>query len=422
MSTVQAPTPKRNLIILAKCNVEADTNFYHLLLKSDTQLNDKAIVYLMPTVEHLDNLLSSVQPGFSFSLLVHLGASSEMTKYDGASLLERLKKLPYGSKLKYETTSRQGNYVAGSGKALHSLELGTPEFDIQQLPLNRVADLELSASTPGRGKAEEKYDFAILTALFNDEHQAFTDHMDHQPLAGDKNHKAGTFSNRKAFEADDKVLIAWQDKMGVVDAAAYTARMMARYQPRFLILAGVCGGRQEGVNPYDIIIPYNINDYISGKLDKGEFLPTPLMAHTSEDLINYLKEHEKEIKANMRALATGVPAAILEKDFKIHFKDMACGPWVIKTNGVLDEMANSINANIKGLEMESLGVVRAGNIFNMYGQYGLVVKSVMDYTDANKTDGKFGEIKTQASQISYLCTRAMLPLLSRYEDPRMVPK
>ena len=107
-------------------------------------------------------------------------------------------------------------------------------------------------------------------------------------------------------------------------------------------------------------------------------------------------------------------------NFNIHIDEFACGPWVVKTNGFLDDfLLNEFSAQIKGLEMESYSVNRAGNIAQKYGRYSLVVKSVMDYTESNKTDGPGGSTKRFASLVSLICIRALMPILLEFKDPKL---
>jgi len=412
---------KRTIVILAKAgagNTE-DMAFYNIMLRQDPGLlSNIATIILLPTVEQFIGYLNTLSITTSFSLLIHMGNKSMNPPQDGIDLYEDLTKLPFFEKLKIEYTSRQGESTHNGVRVLHSQKFMKNSYDINSIPINHVADL-IDITSNGVS-CNEKVDFAILTALYKDEHQVFKDNLLFDEADEQSPLKKGVFKDLKEFESNSQILIAWQKRMGAIDAAAYTSKIISSYNPKFLILGGVCGGLEESVKKFDIIIPEIINDYVSGKIDKGVFKPEPIPAKIDEDLKGYLLEKESTIKENMRQIAPTYYLRIIDEGFKIHFKDMACGPWVIKTDGILEEIANSINANIKGLEMESLGVVRASNIFNQYGKYGLVVKSVMDYTDENKTDGgNFGEIKHHASFMSYLCIRAMMPVLLKFKDPKI---
>ncbi len=116
------------------------------------------------------------------------------------------------------------------------------------------------------------------------------------------------------------------------------------------------------------------------------------------------------------------------RNIKIHFGTLACGAFVLKTNNFLENKAKEISDKIVGFEMESYGLVRALELSES-NKYGLIVKSVMDYTDAKKGDIKDEEIenekdidkipsgeniKAMAAFMSYICTRALLPHLEKF--------
>jgi nucleoside phosphorylase len=428
-------TNKRNLIVLANTAEQEDMNFYKGLLRPRSQLYRSAVVIIFSEVDQFYDFLLSMPPDYSFSLLIHLGKQAMTRGLDGEDYVNELEHLGLLPKLKYEFTSRDGKSKHQGLTVHHTNEI--PAQDVSKLPLNTKSEVFDNASqsqvsgspsqaavlgAAARGGvfgSSSGPEIAILTALYKDEHEIFEHEMSIGKLPDEKNLKTAVFKDLQAFENKEEILLGWQDQMGVIDASAHTAKLITQFHPKYFILAGVCGGLQSGVKLYDVIIPGIINDYISGKLVDGQFQPSPLYANANEDLIGHLKDNEKLIKEYMLKLAAPLYRKILNGGFQIHFRDMACGPWVVKTEGLLSGLAEKVNANIKGLEMESLGVIRASNLFHKYGQYGLVVKSVMDYTDVHKNDGEYGEIKSTASYMSYLCVRALLPVLRTFSDPKM---
>jgi nucleoside phosphorylase/YHS domain-containing protein len=417
---------KDNLVVIAKADSKDDAAFYQLILKSDSYLRQKARVYIFPTVEDFDAFLQLVESDFNFYLVVHTGFNASNPSVDRIVFENHLTKLGYYGQLNYYFASREGAESFKNNDTIYALEFGFPEFEFEKYKSNTKSDLLKSvvpdpgAAAPGMKEKDTK--FAILTALFKDEHEAFDNHMKTEDIPG-KNLKKGSFLPTKDFSEDytGDLVLAWQQDMGSVDAAAFSAMLIYNYNPKFLIMGGVCGGREGEVKLYDVIIPKNIQDYMSGKFAKGEFIPRPLPAEPNPQLIGHLIKKEDVIMKNMRALATEqVHKNILNNGFKIHFKNYACGPWVVKTKDALLEIAKATNDDIIGLEMESLGLIRACNLFADYSKYGLVVKSVMDFTDENKSDGDKGTIKSTAASISYLCIRAMLPVLLEFRDSRSV--
>jgi nucleoside phosphorylase len=408
---------KKNIIVISTKKSDTENEIYEILAGPDSHLPQKALCIFFHSCQEFDDFIRSQHKDYEFVLLIHIGKLYGVPTH--TRILEELQSKPYYTSLKYEFISRGGETDLNGKLVRHTPKLGTKDYDITGLPVNKITDL-LSEHLSGTGPSAQPVDFAVLTALYRDEMEAFKEALSHAIVPGERNLLSGSFKHK---QLDDdytgKLILTWQDEMGMVDAAAFTAKIITQHSPKFMILAGVCGGLSEEVKLYDVIIPKNIFDYISGKLVKGEFLPQPLQAPLNTELIQYIESESKMIKQNMLKIAPRILQPILEDGFKIHFKDYACGPWVIKTEGTLKTLSQTISNKIVGLEMESLGVIRAANIFAKYRNNGLVVKSVMDFTDENKTDGFKGQIKTTAAEISYICVRAMMPVLLKFVDSRV---
>ena len=300
-------------------------------------------------------------------------------------------------------------------------------FNFDLIPYNEPLKLEKSHqqneySLTYKKQTQQRFEFAILTALFKDEFTVFLDNMECSEFPELKNSQIGKYIklNSDLDYLNDFLLIN-QDKMGVIDAASFATKVISDYKPKFLIMGGVCGGRKNmNVSLYDIIIPSKIFDYMTGKLDNGTFISYNHNSSTNANLIKYIDTCKRDIKANMIRLANYDKTSLVD-NVTIHIGDFACGPWVVKTSEFMEnELAIEEKKNILGLEMESLSVFRASENFQEYGKYSLVVKSVMDFTDDKKSDGVDGSVKSNASYMSYLCIRALMPLLTRFNDPKNV--
>lgn len=451
---------KNNIIIIAKCNDTADLNLYKLLYSKEHELHKRAVVYLVSDVEQFDNLLFNSKDDFRFSLLVHLGATGESTKYDGQLIIEHLKQLPYYSNLKYELTSRKGKYVEGFGDVIYTLDLVHPTFDPAVLKENILAEVlnvttdkpgDSSIKTKGLGAISKGIDFAILTALYEDEFQIYKEHCITQSdsILGNCFHsKFVRKIDRVKDDYEKKFALIHQEQMGLVDAAIYSTQIVDKIDPKFLLMGGVCGGLKGSVELYDIIIPTVVYDYATGKmkgedkeakepiidLDKkleityegdkkeisGKLEPKNYKADSERLLTSFLERKKPEIIQNMKELMPETEKKNFPANFNIHINEFACGPWVVKTDGFLDDyLLEEFSKQIKGLEMESYSINRVGNIAQKYGRFSLVVKSVMDFTDPKKKDGPDGRIKKFAALMSFVCIRAMMPILLEYNDPKL---
>lgn len=292
--------------------------------------------------------------------------------------------------------------------------------DIMSIIENKVPQsvLTIKKCLDIHSKSHDSSDFAIITALYDDECTTFLDNMDYTPSQYFKNGYSGKHVKlQENIDYKGDFLVINQDKMGVIDAASFATKIITEHNPKFLLMGGVCGGRKnKDVNLYDVIIPKKIFDYMTGKMEKGTFISYNHSASANHNLVTFLEKQVYNIKARMLNLSRNDMKGIVEK-VTIHFGDFACGPWVVKTNDFMEEeLAIEEKKDILGLEMESISILRTSENFQEYGKYSIVVKSVMDFTDDKKSDGLNGAIKTTAAYISYLCIRAIMPILMEFKD------
>lgn len=425
---------KRNLIILARTSEKDDMNFYKTVLRENSPIYDKAVVLMFSVVEQITDYLSELPDTYEFSFLIHLGYYTVTNGQDGRDLVLDMQKEYWGKYVKFEYTSREGDRVVDGIKVHHTNSLPAT-FDLNSLPLNRLSDLRKfhpgitnTASTDKHSQSglltdpSPKRDyckFVIQTALDKNENDIFRHYMDFSQNGSMS--IRGRFKKSNAFQdiAEDIVLVK-QEQMGMVDAAYTASHIIHEHRPEYLLMAGVCGGRKEKVALFDIIIPSKVYDFSFGSLENGQFKQRDLDAKLDAKLIKYLEAPEvlKKIKLGMISLVD-TPNEDKEKyvqNVKFHFDVMACGPWVVKTEGFLNQLSEDKNNLIRGLEMESYSIGRAYEIYKELGVRPLIVKSVMDYTDHQKeNDLQNIDTKRVAGYMSYLCVRAMLPVLVDFQ-------
>lgn len=295
--------------------------------------------------------------------------------------------------------------------------------------MNSIESLENEFSISDINE-NKQVDFAVLTALAKNEYEMFANKFNTIDEL-DANNKKVVFKEIKTNAYPDYLepfLIMKQERMGTADAIAFATKTIVKENPHFLIMAGVCGGRKGKVNLYDIIIPSQSIDLVTGKIEdvegKKKHVLYDYSAPTNNKLIEYLKDPEMitNIKNSMFSLIDNSDKKYNEIVGKldIRFDDMACVPYVVNIDGYLEHNAKNYNNKIIGLEMESYGVLRANTLFQNSGHFSLVVKSVMDYTDGHKSDNVDGiEVQETAAYISYLCTRAMMPYLIKFHKNKL---
>ena len=297
------------------------------------------------------------------------------------------------------------------------------------IPIKEAVAKKEVASGIDAIEKEVETDFTILTALAKDEYEQFSNKTE---TVNDieTNVKKVCFKKINGYPFTDyrqPFYLMRQERMGMVDAMAFSTKAILDHNPKFLIMSGVCGGRLGKVKLYDVIIPAQSLDLITGKMDKGEHILYDYSSLTNNKLIEYLKEPERvtQIKNAMFALVENSDKAFntIVGGVDLHFDDMACVPFVVNTEGYLETNAKAHNGKICSLEMESYGILRSNTLNQNDGYFSLVIKSVMDFTDGNKADSILGEnIKTTAAFVAYLCTRAIMPHLIEFHKNKLWKK
>ncbi|ETZ22844.1 hypothetical protein [Pedobacter sp. V48] len=421
---------KTNLIILASTNEESDMAFYKTVIRPNSLLFTKAVVLMFSNPEQLFDFLDAMHDDFNFTLLIHPGVRTMTKGDDGAEMIKAIEHHPVYKNMVFDFVSREGSPGKKfEGRELHHANsMPDKDFELNSIPSNNLGLVRGNLQTTSQ--MAQVTDFAILTALYEHEFAVFEDECKIVKTNQGVNAHTAHFKNNVALPNGEDYrstfFVIHQERMGLVDAAIHATEVLTRIKPRFLIMPGVCGGKIGKVKQYDVIVPTEVHDYATGKFKNGKLESLEYTSSTDKKLIAHLQRNKTEIIANMQKLINKSRKDLL-KEFDIHFDQFACGPWVVKTTGMLDKMSSSntslaeedynqipvenIDKNIIGLEMESYSILRANEILKKQSEYSLVVKSVMDFTNENKSDGKFGEIKSSAAYVSALCVRAMMPFL-----------
>jgi nucleoside phosphorylase len=226
-------------------------------------------------------------------------------------------------------------------------------------------------------------DYAIITALYDQEFEMLEEFIENQvPISGFDTLIVGNIKG-----SDKKVLLDFQGQMGMVDCAALSAQIVERFKPKYLILCGVCGGRKsKGVKLLDIVVPNKVFEYHSGKYVKGRVKPYLRSVNINNKKPTQVKG---KILSSMKSYV-GMPLKSIVENISVHTKSMACGNWVVKDSFLQRQLAKK-DEEVVGLEMESYGIARAGEILKGHGVTIFVIKSVMDLTDESKNDKRKAE-------------------------------
>lgn len=228
--------------------------------------------------------------------------------------------------------------------------------------------------------SEEVFDVAIIAALYDDEYTSLKEFLDieEEIVPGFETLKKATVKG-----TDKRVLVDFQSKMGMIDAAVLSTQIVDRFKPSYLVMVGVCGGRaQKGVSLRDILIPQKVFDYQSGKYEAGVFKPYMRAVELKNKKIStYYDDVLKKMKDYVQ-----IPSKEECGKIKVHKRSLACGNVVVKTTGYLDGEIARYDEEVEGVEMESFGVVRAAVLAYSCNVQPIIIKAVMDYTEMDKSD------------------------------------
>ena len=183
---------------------------------------------------------------------------------------------------------------------------------------------------------------------------------------------------------EHRMVYARQNEMGMVAAAVLSTKLIGHYQPRYLIMVGIAAGIAGSDMDEQIYGDVNVADlvwnYSAGKFVPTEraeicygnvgFIPRPTMLRVCEDGRPYVE----------------AAAASPENQCHIHIGPIACGAAVVANSEVLEKQVRSQLRRTVALDMESYAVVYAAENAAAPRPIPLIIKSVCDYADAQKSD------------------------------------
>ena len=181
-----------------------------------------------------------------------------------------------------------------------------------------------------------------------------------------------------------KVVTARQSEMGMTAAGVLAMKMISVFRPKYVIMVGIAAGvaQRNAVDQIygDVVVPDVVWDYSSGKFVSSQranvsfggvgFVPRPHFVNTDEAMLEAVE----------RAMASP------ENECHIHIGPMACGSTVVANSEVVEKQIHAQYGNTAALDMESYAVMYAVKEAPVPRPKGLVIKSVCDYADEEKSD------------------------------------
>ena len=380
--------------------------------------------YIEDQLEHDDLIL----------LVVHVFAYEKIKgikNFITSGILDKYKDLPF----MYITDSGDQKEIQ---KLMIHLELEPKHIYlyhevVEELRNDRIKPItkkELLASSEGDGNnrnsteklGSKKYkpedcEYVIMTALEEDEMSPILPFI--QNIGNVPNDKHLIEYGHLINKPGKRIVYASMQSTGMVDAAILATELLVRYNPKYLIMPGVLGGKPNDVNFGDIIISTKVFTIDKGKITEVEEI-------LNDEAVNRELEYiEKETKIvfkpeiesvsinssaiskfirNKRSILNYINEVVPEstQEIDLLYGPVACVRQVIDQKVYFEGQILTIERKAIGLEMESYGIARACELINNGATVPIIVKSVMDHTSGKTDEKKEIAAKSSAMFVKYI--------------------
>lgn len=181
-----------------------------------------------------------------------------------------------------------------------------------------------------------------------------------------------------------KLVYARQSEMGMTVAVTLTMKLIWHFRPQYVLMVGIAAGiaapgTEEQIYG-DVLVADMIWNYTAGKFvspDRTEirfggvgFIPRPAVVRTDETLLELVRR----------------AAASPENQCHVHIGPMATGSAVVTNREIVNKQIHTMYRETIGLDMEAFGVVYAAQNATAPRPKALVIKSICDYANNEKSD------------------------------------
>lgn len=250
----------------------------------------------------------------------------------------------------------------------------------------------------------ESVDFAIVVAL-KKEFEALRRYIPELEPAESTNDETRSYhcaTIKTARNVSYRIVATLLPATGNLSAAHATADLINRWNPRYILVAGIAGGlRRDSQNLGDIIVSESIVYYEPGKVRDSTVEPRNKQFLADLTLLDrFWNLQDLSWKRLLPDRPDGIPpSAELPK---IHVGPIASGEKVIASAEETERLL-STQRNLIGIEMESAGVASAA--FGTLKKIGFItIRAICDFADNQKNDNWH----SYAAHAAAACVRAFL--------------
>jgi nucleoside phosphorylase/CheY-like chemotaxis protein len=248
------------------------------------------------------------------------------------------------------------------------------------------------------------YDLAIVTILNETELQKVKEldgHWTEQKFPNDS-----TFYYTGYFEKDDRnfsVVVASTDNaMGMPAASVLSMKLIQRFRPKYICMAGICAGLKGKGNIGDPIMADRVWDYGSGKhiiktVDRKK-------VEAFKPYINQIAL-DKELSSQFsNIISKNLYFSEIQSSWKNTYNDkligrigpFASGSAVIANENKLNEIKEQ-HGQLVGFDMESYAVFYAADNCSYPKPTPFIIKSISDFGDSHKNNPRKDEFQEYAA-------------------------
>ena len=269
--------------------------------------------------------------------------------------------------------------------------------DDWKIKLKNKIDFLLKAEKSVRNQEIYDYDVAIVNALATENEKvkaAFgKEGWEMENIPSDK---ATTFYTKIVTNEKDepiRIVTCHALQMASTASSSLTTKLLYYFRPRYLLMTGIAAAvERKDANLGDILVASKVWDGASGKIKTDEegndiFYPDyhelPLDADV-QAIVARLKDNRQLLNAIEEGYQyiAGKPDTRLQ----VHLGPIASVPAVLSSKEEVEKIQIHCR-KLLGIEMEGYGVFHAASISaHPRPQYTVLVKSVSDYADPEKSD------------------------------------
>ena len=226
--------------------------------------------------------------------------------------------------------------------------------------------------------------YVALIVATETEEKAIKNMYDWKPITFSDDTQTYYSASIEKNGSSHKIVYARQSEMGMTVAVTLTMKLIEHFRPQFMIMVGIAAGiaRSDMAEQIygDVVVADMIWNYTSGKFVNPErtdirfgnvgFISRPAVVKTDAELLEYVRK----------------AAASPENQCHIHIGLMATGSAVVTNREIVNKLIYTMYRETIGLDMEAYGVVYATQNATTPRPKALVIKSVCDYANNEKSD------------------------------------